>query len=64
MSTNRPFSEKYLSKSEAVALVKSDQTIGVGIAGSEPVGLLTALAERYQEVENVHCWTCLPMHAY
>jgi acyl-CoA hydrolase len=56
--------EKILTLSEAVALVKSNQTIGVAIAGSEPVGLMTEIANRWQELENVHFWTCLPMRSY
>ena len=56
--------EKYISAAEAVSKVKSGQTIGVGIAGSEPVGLLTALAEHAAQVEDVHFWTCLPMRPY
>lgn len=56
--------EKILTLSEAVALVKSNQTIGVPIAGSEPVGLMTEIANRWQELENIHFWTCLPMRSY
>jgi acyl-CoA hydrolase len=61
---SKQFAEKYISLSEAVSMVKSHQTIGVGIAGAEPVGLLTTLAEKALELDNVHCWTCLPMRAY
>lgn len=58
------FEEKFISHAEAVGKVQSGQTIGVGIAGSEPVGLLTAMAERAEAVKDVHFWTCLPMRPY
>lgn len=61
---HKPYAEKYISLIEAVSMVKSNHTIGVGIAGAEPVGLLTTLAEKALDLENVHIWTCLPMRAY
>lgn len=64
MSIKKEYQDKYISTAQATAMVKSNQTIGVGIAGSEPVGLLTAMSERALEVENVHFWTCLPMRSY
>jgi acyl-CoA hydrolase len=64
MDVSLKVEEKILTLSEAVALVKSNQTIGVAIAGSEPVGLMTEIANRWQELENVHFWTCLPMRSY
>ena len=64
MTVEKKYMEKCISLSEAVALVQSNQTIGVGIAGSEPVGLLTTMADRALDVENVHFWTCLPMRPY
>lgn len=64
MPTNQKFKEKTITLSEAVNLVSSNNNIGVGIAGSEPVGLLKAMAERAPKVENVHFWTCLPMRPY
>ncbi|HOR18330.1 MAG TPA: acetyl-CoA hydrolase/transferase C-terminal domain-containing protein [Brevefilum sp.] len=60
----KQFSDKYISLSDAVSMVKSHQSIGIGIAGSEPPGLFTALAERAKDLENVRCWTCLPMRSY
>lgn len=60
----KKFEEKYISLEEAVSKVKSNDTIGVGIAGAEPVGLLTALAKRAKSLDNVHFWTCLPMRPY
>ena len=64
MPSQKKFREKYISLVDAVSMVKSNQTIGVGIAGSEPVGLLKTMAERAEDVENVHFWTCLPMRPY
>ena len=64
MGIKQEFKQKYISPLDAVAKIKSNQTIGVGIAGAEPVGLLTAMADVAQNVENVHFWTCLPMRAY
>ncbi len=64
MGIKKEFEKKYISTFEAVSKIKSNQTIGVGIAGAEPVGLLTAMAEVAQDVENVHFWTCLPMRPY
>ena len=64
MPSAQKFEEKFVSHGEAVGMVQSGQTIGVGIAGSEPVGLLTAMAERAEAVKDVHFWTCLPMRPY
>jgi acyl-CoA hydrolase len=60
----KQFKDKYISLIDAVSMVQSHQTIGVGIAGAEPVGLLTTLAEKALDLQDVHCWTCLPMRAY
>jgi len=60
----KQFSEKYISLTDAVSMVESHQSIGVGIAGSEPPGLFTALAEKAKDLEDVRCWTCLPMRSY
>jgi acyl-CoA hydrolase len=56
--------DQYISLLEAVSMVQSHNTIGVGIAGAEPVGLLSTFAERAKEVHDVHFWTCLPMRSY
>ena len=64
MPAPKQFEEKYISFPEAVSKIKSHDTIGIGIAGSEPVGMMTALAENAQQIEDVHFWTCLPMRAY
>lgn len=64
MEIKQKFSEKYITPQAAVSKIKSNQTIGIGIAGAEPVGLLTAMADAAKNVENVHFWTCLPMRPY
>ena len=64
MPAPKQFEEKYISFPEAVSKIKSHNTVGVGIAGSEPIGMMTALSENGHQVEDVHFWTCLPMRAY
>ncbi len=64
MEKARTYQEKTLTLAEAAGLIKSGQTIGVGIAGAEPVGLLTEMANHALNLENVHFWTCLPMRVY
>ena len=61
---DKHFKEKIISIQDAVEMVQSHQMIGLGIAGSEPVGLLTALASQKDRVEDVTIWTCLPMRSY
>ena len=58
------FQSKIITMPEAVGMVQSHQTIGMGIAGSEPVGLLTELSSQRNQVEDVTLWTCLPMRAW
>ena len=58
------FQSKIITMLEAVGMVQSHQTIGMGIAGSEPVGLLTEFSGQRNQVEDVTLWTCLPMRAY
>lgn len=60
----KQFQSKVITMSEAAGMVQSHQTIGMGIAGSEPVGLLTELSKQRAQVEGVTLWTCLPMRAY
>ncbi len=64
MPSLKQFEDKYISLEEAVSKVKTNDTIGVGIAGAEPVGLLTTLAKRAKILDNIHFWTCLPMRPY
>ena len=58
------YNQKLITLEEAASMVKSSDTVGIGIAASEPVGLLQALAGQQEEVEDVHIWTCLPMRPY
>lgn len=58
------YQSKLLSLSEAVGLVQSGMTIQIGIAASEPIGLLTELANQADRLLDVTLWTCLPMRAY
>lgn len=64
MTWQQAFNDKRISLSEAVEKVKSGMTIQIGIAASEPVGLLEELARQKDRLENVTLWTCLPMGAY
>ena len=57
-------SKKTISMADAVAMVKSNQVVGMAIAAGEPVGLLTELASQKDRVENVTMLTCLPMGSY
>lgn len=58
------YQQKLLSIPEAVALVQSHQTIGVAMAASEPVGLLSELGNHKDRLEDVNVWVCLPLRAY
>ncbi len=64
MSWKEEYQSKLLSLSEAVGLVQSGHTIQIGIAVSEPVGLLEELANQADRLFDVTLWTCLPMRAY
>lgn len=64
MSWKEEYRSKLLSLSEAVGLVQSGYTIQIGIAASEPVGLLEELANQADRLLDVTLWTCLPMRAY
>lgn len=64
MSWKEEYKSKLLSLSEAVAMVSSGMTIQIGIAASEPVGLLEELARQSDRLEDITTWTCLPMRAY
>jgi len=64
MDPKELFTQKRLSIPEAVSLVQSHQTIGIGIAGSEPPGLLTELALHKDRLEGVTIWVCLPLRGY
>ena len=58
------YKSKLISLEEAVGMLQSNQTVGIGIAASEPVGLLGEMAKQAERLENVTLWTCLPMRAY
>ena len=45
-------------------MVQSGMVLSIGIAASEPVGMLEELARQADRLENVTTWTCLPMRAY
>jgi len=64
MAGSKAYKDKLISIPEAVAMVKSNQTIGLAIAASEPIGMLTELANQKERLHNVTLWTCLPMRAY
>ncbi len=64
MTKAKAFTEKYRNLSEAASMIKSGQTIGVGIAGSEPTGMLKEMANHANRLEGIHFWTCLPMRPY
>lgn len=64
MASLKAYKDKLISIPEAVAMVKSNQTIGLAIAASEPVGMLTELANQKERLHNVTLWTCLPMRTY
>lgn len=64
MSSLETYKRKLVSLPEAVSKIQSNQTIGVAIAASEPVGLLNELANQKDRLENVVFWTCLPMRGY
>ena len=64
MTINEEYKRKLISLDEAASMIQSNQTIGVGIAASEPVGMLGALARQADRLFNVTLWTCLPMRPY
>ena len=56
--------QKKLSIPEAVSLVQSHHIIGTAMAASEPVGLLTELANHKDRLWDVTVWVCLPLRLY
>jgi len=64
MNWQEEYNSKLISMTEAVSLVQSGMTLSIGIAASEPVGMLEELARQADRLENVTAWTCLPMRAY
>lgn len=64
MSWKQEYRAKLVPLPDAVQLVKSGMTIQIGIAASEPIGLLEELARQADRLFDVTLWTCLPMRAY
>jgi acyl-CoA hydrolase len=64
MTPNEMYRQKLLSIPEAVSLVQSHQTIAVGLAGSEPPGLLGELGNHKDRLEDVTVWVALPLRKY
>ena len=64
MHGNDEYRSKLILLQEAVAKVQSGQTIGIGIAASEPVGILEELARQAGRLFDITTWTCLPMRPY
>lgn len=60
----KEYQDKLLSLQDAVAMIQSNQTVCVAMAGAEPPGLLEELGRQAERLENVTTWTCLPMRAY
>jgi acyl-CoA hydrolase/ABC-type branched-subunit amino acid transport system substrate-binding protein len=58
------YEQKLISIPDAVSLVQSRQTIGVGLAGSEPPGLLSELGHHKDRLADVTVWVALPLRQY
>jgi acyl-CoA hydrolase/ABC-type branched-subunit amino acid transport system substrate-binding protein len=58
------YAQKLISIPDAVSLVQSHQTVGVGLAGSEPPGLLSELGNHKDRLEGVTVWVALPLRQY
>ncbi|SMB99232.1 Acyl-CoA hydrolase [Thermanaeromonas toyohensis ToBE] len=63
MNVQDEYRRKLISIDEAVKMVKSGQTIGAAMTASTPVGLLSALGKRRDELENVRIITALTLGA-
>lgn len=64
MNPDELYKSKLISIPEAVAMVKSNQSVATGLAGSEAVGLMTELGNHRDRLEGVHVWICLPLRSY
>ncbi len=64
MSWQEEYKSKLISMTEAMALVQSGMTLSIGIAASEPVGMLEELARQADRLQDITTWTCLPMRPY
>lgn len=58
------YKQKLISIPEAVALLQSNQTLGVAMAASEPPGLLAELGRHADRLDNIRIWVCLPLRPY
>jgi acyl-CoA hydrolase len=58
------YKRKLITVEEALSKVKSKDEVVVGLAGAEPVGLLSRLHEIKDMVEEVSVVTCLNMYDY
>ncbi|MGE5592664.1 MAG: acetyl-CoA hydrolase/transferase family protein [Betaproteobacteria bacterium] len=64
MNPKELYREKLITIEEAVAKVKSGQSIVVAMCAAEPPGLLGAISSRKDELENVTIMSCLLMRDY
>jgi len=64
VSWQEEYKSKLISMTEAMALVQSGMTLSIGIAASEPVGMLEELARQADRLQDITTWTCLPMRPY
>lgn len=64
MSWQEEYKQKTITIPEAISKVSSGMTLQIGIAASEPVGLLEELGRQAGRLQNVTTWTCLPMRPY
>lgn len=64
MDVSEQYRRKLISIETAVGMVRSDTSIGVSMAASEPPGLLSALGSRRDEVENVRVFSALLLGDY
>ena len=64
MSWQEEYQQKTITIPEAISKVSSGMTLQIGIAASEPVGLLDELARQAERLQNITTWTCLPMRPY
>jgi acyl-CoA hydrolase len=64
VSWQEEYKQKTITIPEAISKVSSGMTLQIGIAASEPVGLLEELGRQAGRLQNVTTWTCLPMRPY
>jgi acyl-CoA hydrolase len=64
VSWQEEYKQKTITIPEAISKVSSGMTLQIGIAASEPVGMLEELARQAERLEDIITWTCLPMRPY